>query len=235
MATVQAELANVKSGATSDPAKLSGAVTALKDNPDIKVLEEVYPDTYRAVVALINATATTQEELKQLSAKVDAQGATVVRSREDQFFSNLNGSVKDWETINKSPEFLLWLSERDKYSGLTRRELLLDGYQKLDAVRVAGFFEDFVASQEPDPVTPAPPATPTPAPAPAKSIVPPSVPNRRPIDPAFQAPEIITASEIDRFYKDLQRNRYVGREDEAAKLDMKYSLAVTQGRVDLSR
>ena len=52
-------------------------------------------------------------------------------------FDNL---APDWETLNKDPGFLKWLSEMDPLTGVERKRMLNDAVATFGGQRVASFF-----------------------------------------------------------------------------------------------
>ncbi len=233
LAAVQAELAAVKSGQVTRPDKLASTLAALDNDPKIQHIKETLPDLYDAVALLVtNVETQANAAIEKLSNRVDTQEATVVKTQQERFWDDLDKFNKDWETIQRTPDFAVWIAQTDRYTGVPRRNLLLDASGKFDSGRTIAFFEDYLADQAPTDDTTRPPVPIMPSsPKNTPPIVPKTVGGKKPVDPGTKTTEYINASEVSAFYNDLQRNKYLGREAESDRLQAKYDLATVQGRI----
>ena len=132
-----------KKGEDPDPDKEKLAST--DQSTELKTEDfEGYGDE---MIDLINTVKGLATENKSLKGKVENLTSRQVVSAEDTFYDSMDAAVSDWVTINKTPEFLEWLSEVDPLSGLPRQKLLDGASKGLDATRVTHIFNLFKADQ----------------------------------------------------------------------------------------
>lgn len=164
----------------------------------------------------------------------------VQNSAKRDVVSALNAEVPNWRAVNRAPEFKHWLSLRDIYSGAVRKQMLDVAYQAADAPRVVAFFKGFLAEahQSPAPAADTPPPTQQepPAKAPAIPLETLSAPGRArqasaDVSPGGGAKPIYTRAQISKFYADVRRGAYHGRETEKAALEADIFAAQSEGRV----
>ena len=151
---------------------------------------------------------------KQLE-EVSEQQRRVARQA---FFAELNRDAPQWEKLNTDQDFLDHLSGLDPYTGRPRQELFDDAYEKLDAWRIANFFNNFEQSRQPTPVTP-PPSR-------ADQVVPNASRAGAPPPPAKRN---WTTQDVARFYADVRRGAI--SEDEAARIEQDIFAAQAEGRL----
>lgn len=219
---------------TNTPSTISGVdVSAIKledlTGPELNALKEDYPDIYNAlngIVAKLNEqTVKISQEIKGIKNDQNASIGTV-------FKSDLSRLVPDWQEIKNDPEFSVWLSQTEKFSGRPYYELATLASQETDAARLAGFYNGFKESKK---ISPAPPMDPGPAApalpaAPAAPVIPdPALKNlspprsqNTPTPPAEpknnQSPKI-TKSFIQKFYQDAVKGVFTGRDAEYAAIE----------------
>ena len=109
--------------------------------------ENLNPDDYvgygQEIVDLVsrfNALEARNVELER-GHKTTAQATE--RAAQDRMWDYLDEQVKDWETVNKDPAFLSWLSQPDPLTGVQRQKLLDAALADFDGARVASFFTLF--------------------------------------------------------------------------------------------
>lgn len=154
------------------------------------------------------------ETLKQSVEEVRKTQGALERKR---FFEELGGLSTTWQSLNEDKGFLEWLGELDPYTGAQRQQLFDDAYEKLDAWRVANFFNaysDGMPKQEPPPPKPS-----------LETQVTPKVTGRT---APPQGKKIYTHADVARFYDDLRRGKY--SQDEAAKIEQDIFAAQAEGR-----
>jgi chemotaxis protein histidine kinase CheA len=137
-----------------------------------------------------------------------------------------------WRDVNRDEEFVGWLQYVDPLSGQKRHDMLTEAFSANDASRVGAFFANFLRDVQA--VAPPQPQTSTPAPnGSAPSLEDFAAPGKARTAAAAPAPaeEIITTGDIARFYTDLQKGRWKGREDEAKQYEAKIFAAQNAGRV----
>lgn len=163
------------------------------------------------VSALDTRLAALEQELTGVNDRTEA-------TLEQQFMVTLKGLVPDWETINTDTRWLKWLAEVDPVYGSNRQAALNQAREALDAQRVANVFNAFKAAH---PAKPQDSLANQVAPSGAASP-----PQAGPKD----AP-ILSSKFVERFYNEVAKGRYVGREEEASRIDAEINLAAREGRI----
>lgn len=104
---------------------------------------------------------TLRAENQQLKAQLGRTSERVAETARDRMLVALDREVPDWRNVNTSATFLAWLEDMDVFSGLQRREALLQAYNANDARRVIGIFKAFKREDSAtDPASSAPGRTP---------------------------------------------------------------------------
>ena len=133
----------------------------------------------------------------------------------DAFYDRMDMLFPKWEEMNTDPGFAAWLKQLDPASGHTLAALLKDAENKLDAQRAAMFFVTYERELQKQ-------QAPQPAPRPATVATP------MPVAPQANT---VRRVDIERFYQDLQRGRYRGREADAVAIEQNIMIAQREGRV----
>lgn len=154
--------------------------------------------------------ANLQEQVKQVA----EQNRRVVRQ---QFFEQLGRDAPQWEKLNTNEDFLAYLSGLDPYTGRPRQELFDDAYEKLDAWRIANFFNSFAESRYSEPEPAKPSLADQVVPTANKAVKPP--PSKK----------MWTTAEVARFYDEVRRG--VHSEDAAARIEQDIFAAQSEGRL----
>lgn len=194
-----------------------------KDPVDPKDIENFGADMIEMVKRYAEQTARALEasfgkRIEALEHQVNGVSTRTEQTLEQQFYATLTKLVPDWEQTNKDPRWLAWLADNDPVYGAPRQAALEHAYQIKDAQRVANVFNAFAAAH---PVRPkgsladqvAPNGAATPAPTPA------------------QAKPILTSKFVEKFYNELAKGRYAGREKEAAQIEAEINQAAAEGRI----
>lgn len=157
-------------------------------------------------------------------------------SQKQIFLQQLAVRVPDWEALNTDPDFLAWLTVVDPLSGLQRQVLLDAAAESFDVARVAALFNAYkkeagIGMQ------------PVPQPAPqvtqqdqkksevSAQVAPGKSKASSPAPASDQSRKIWRQAEVTRFYDDVRRGLYRGREAEQARIEAEIDLAVAEGRV----
>lgn len=148
------------------PGEGEGAPAKKEDTPtpEAKVKPEDFEGYGAEMIDLVNLVkdqAKTirgqNEKLNVIGDRQEEIGGRQYESDSDKFYTELAGQVSDWQTINKSKEFVDWLAETDPFTGVARHALLDDAHSRLDLDRVAHFFKTFKGDgQKPGVETPVP-------------------------------------------------------------------------------
>jgi hypothetical protein len=154
-----------------------------------------------------------------------------------QLITNMNKELPDWTQINNRPEFLEWLALPDPYTGVIRHEQLKRVFELNQFPQVLAFFKGFLSEAALDPAAtprdPSAPATPGAQPAEKVPLASLAAPGRAK-SAASNAPAekpVITTDDITKFYADVLRGKYRGREAEQRQYEQELNLAQRDGRV----
>lgn len=186
------------------------------------------------------ARETLAPELASLRGENEQLRSQVQRTGKQGVFAVLDERVPNWRQINVAPEFKRWLSLPDVYSTEVRQRLLDAAVVAADAPRVVAFFTGFLreaAQGQPSQPQPAPlPAEPPPAHRqPPLSLETLAAPGRaRPApgeQPTAVDKPVYTRAQISKFYGDVRRGLYAGREAEKSAIERDIFAAQTEGRV----
>lgn len=117
------------------------------------------------------ARTAVEAELKPIREQHKAQNERTQKDRVNTFWDKLADEVPDYEEVNATDGWKLWLAEEDPATGMQRQELLSMHQQGLRADRIALMFKAYKATQATPPVSPSgragPPAAPQAPNAPA--------------------------------------------------------------------
>lgn len=172
----------------------------------------------RAVQAVEAKFADAEKRIADLSGSVSGATQHAAMTAEQMFFDRLGKLVPDWEQINADQRFLAWLAEADPVYGVPRQAALENARDKLDANRAAAVFNTFTGPRQQAPKTD--PLDKQVSPKGAASAAPTS--NQK---------KLVSSAEITKFYDDVRRGAYRGREQQAAQLEAEFNLALSEGRV----
>ena len=164
--------------------------------------------------AASDAVPSDVNELKSSVEEMRREQQVLARKR---FFGELVELSPQWEQLNEDKAFLGWLGEIDPFSGQQRQSIFDDAYSKLDAWRVANFFNGYSESQkaqEPPPPKPS-----------LDSQITPKVTARTTAPPAKK---VYSTADVARFYDDMRRGRYTN--EEAARIESDIFAAQAEGR-----
>jgi len=161
-----------------------------------------------------SATGVDGDVKKQLEQVTEAQRKVARQA----FFASLNQDAPQWEQLNTDQDFLNYLAGLDPYTGRPRQELFDDAYEKLDAWRIANFFNSFAQSRQPSAES-RPPSR-------ADQVVPSST---RTASPPSPTKRMWTTEGIARFYDDIRRGKVT--EAEAARIESDIFAAQSEGRL----
>lgn len=185
------------------------------------------------------AADTVAPELNSLRQQNQTLEHRLVNASRMTLIQELDRDIPDWRTINRSPRFIQWLRLPDVYSGVIRKQTLDAAYQAASAPRVKAFFEGFIRDEA---VTgnadTDPPAEQPVVPVPRIAAVPLerlAAPGRaKPASGDTPGPAdkpVFTRAQISKFYNDVRRGAYTGRESEKAAQENAIFAAQNDGRV----
>jgi hypothetical protein len=235
LSTTLLEKERLAARGTGDPIKeaVDRKVSDLEEQ--IAYIKEEYPNMFEGISALIDqkVSAGIAEGLKPLATTVASVSAGQVRSDQEKYFESLDNDIGGWREINKSPKFLQWLQEADRYTGASRHELLSRAYNSMNVASTKAFFEDFAkeSGMEITIDTEKPPKMEVHARKSESSfdISPTSTSGR--VDPKPPKGNLVLRADIETFYKDRAMGRFAGTEEDAAKTEARILKAVQEGNV----
>lgn len=162
----------------------------------------------------------------RLAPQVQSIANQQYQTAEQNFWGTLVQLVPDWREVNESPDFQGWLLEHDPLTGHTRQAFLEQAQQNLDAGRVAQFFMTWKGG------------SPQPAPGNRGNGTSPSAlelqvaPGRsRSSSPTAQNQKTYTTADISKFYDDVRKGAYKGRDEEKNRVERDIFSAQQEGRI----
>jgi hypothetical protein len=174
-----------------------------------------------------------EPQVQALTSKVAELELELGKTSIQTIYDRLDQSVPNWRDINQHPRFVQWLKLRDPYSGAIKHQMLSAAFEAADAPRVIAFFKGFLSDEAT--VNPAdPPPQPAPqARQPAMSLDSLAAPGRArtaPTTPAADKPAF-TVADIRKFYDDVRKGYYAGREPDKVAIEHQIFAAQREGRV----
>lgn len=160
--------------------------------------------------------------IEQLEQRITGTSRTVQASAQDVFLSRLESKVPNWQQLDKDPQFLGWLGEVDPVYGVPRQAGLDSAVSALDADRAANVFNAYLRSI-------APPAASSPSKDLERQVAPSS--SSAPSAPASNGPRRFSIAEVEKFYTELRRGMWRGREADAARFEAEINAAIASGNV----
>lgn len=200
----------------------------------IDLTRRVAADAAAGVEARFTAALAAKDaEIAELKQQVGGVEQKAVAVTKEAYFKALSEQVPDWRVVNEDQGFLDWLAAKDPLTGLERQAYLDDALTKLDVARTAALFGAYKATKTPPPQsqegTPQPPRTPQEE---LLRQVQPASSQGTPIAVAEPvAGRVWSNADIERFYQDVTRGAYTGREADMARINADIDLAMQQGRV----
>ena len=139
------------------------------------------------------------------------------RTAKQLFFADLTKLSPNWEQLNTDDKFLNWLADTDPLTGALRQDIFDDAYGKLDAQRVAAFFNSFGGAVSAAPTAP-----------PLQTQVVPQT-SGTPVGTPQPGKKIWYKSEVAKFYDDMRRG--LVKPDEAVRIEGEIFAAQKEGRL----
>jgi hypothetical protein len=188
-----------------------------------KVSQEVAADQARQIAAL---TTTVNELRGTIVPRVEDISNRQAQTADQTFWSQLTDSVPNWRDINENQDFQTWLLETDPLSGMTRQSYLEDAQRNLDVVRVASFFSSWEKASG---TAPAQPSRIAPTSELERQVAPGR--GRNTGTPGAVDQKTYSSQDIAKFFDDVRRGVYRGREEERDTLERDIFAAQAEGRI----
>lgn len=174
--------------------------------------------------------ASLEQTIKSLQTSVVPQVENVIktqaRTTEERFWETLEAAVPNWRDINNNQDFQTWLLEYDPLVGNTRQALLEQAQGSMDVNRVIHFFNTWNNLSHGS----ASKATPNPSKAELEKQVAPGK-GRSSKTPSGSESRTYTPGDIKKFFDDVRKGAYKGREDERNRIERDIFTAQQQGRI----
>ena len=174
-------------------------------------------------------------EIGSLRTQIGETGQKVAKQETNEVFAQLDGTVENWRKVNVDPAFHVWLDQVDPCRGETRKNLMLNAFNRKNAQQVKAFFDKYV--EENATVIPNPTAVPsgqggqTTTTLDLNEYVAPGQPRTGGDVSAPKDKRIWTNVEVGAFYSDVQKGRYKTRPDDKARIEADIIAATTEGRI----
>jgi len=217
------------SGQAETPAEKLITEQDIEDYGDsIDVMRRVFREE---AGALKQENAQLRQMLQQMQAnvvpKVQQLSQRQAVSSEQAFWAELQTAVPDWQDINTSREFQSWLLEVDPLTGVPRQTYLEDAQRNLDARRVVNFFAAWKGQAG------VPNARSTRTAQSASELEKQVAPGRGRSGGNKTAgePKTYTQEDIKRFFTDVQKGKYKGKETERDRIERDIFAAQREGRI----
>jgi len=161
-----------------------------------------------------------ETRLQKLEGDVTGVDARATASLEQTFYATLKKLVPNYEEVNASDAWLVWLGDADPVYGVPRQAALDAAFERLDAPRVANVFKAFEASRPPSPSAGL-----------EAQVAPNGVAPIHSSQQAPSAPQVMSAKFVEKFYNDVAKGRYLGREGEVARIEAEIQTAAAAGLI----
>lgn len=192
------------------------------DDPDIKYLEEEFPDIHRAVAKMLDSKKPKDEKVSERLQSVEQRQ---IEQSKERFFKDLSDAVPDWQEIRDDERFVEWLNEIDELTEAPRYQLAVIAQNNLNGKQLSKFYNRF--KQE---VLKVEPTGKSEKDLEKHTGMPKSKSSKQP-DIKGKESDIVTREDIKKFYKDAASGRYVGDEDAFKRMETKIHRAMQEGRI----
>lgn len=176
-------------------------------------------------------------QVTELKSKLGETRQTVNKVETNEVFAFLDREVADWRKTNVDPAFHEWLDNVDPYSGKTRKNLMIEAFDRKNAQQVKAFFDGFVKENaaivaDPTGLTPSGQGgTESSSTLNLDNYVAPGAGRSGGAADAPRNKRIWKASEISSFYTNVQKGKYKNRPEDKARIEADIVSATREGRV----
>ena len=185
-------------------------------------------EAQRLLQPLLAENTQLKEVVSRLEGTTVQVQQTQQQNREQMFWTRMVELVPNWEGMNSDPGFLAWLAQYDPMIGNTRKFMLDQAQQQLNADRAAAFFKGYASTLPPPPHV-----------DPQRELARQASPNRNAGGggQGYQPPannqtvEIWSSQEVTDFYTDVSRGKYRSNPAEYQRMNEAITNAVAEGRV----
>lgn len=193
----------------------------------IEVMRRV---TREEVAASQRRIAELEHMLKQVQTSVLPRVEQVAQRQavtaEQAFWSELSAAVPAWRDINADQNFHKWLLDTDPLTGLTRQTYLEDAQRNMDVRRVAAFFTSWQGLNGQSTAQPSRSASDSQL---DKQVAPGR--SRGGSAPSSTAPKTYSSKDIAKFFDDVRKGVYRGKEAERDRIERDIFAAQRENRI----
>lgn len=193
----------------------------------IEVMRRV---TREEVAASQRRIAELEHMLKQVQTSVLPRVEQVAQRQavtaEQAFWSELSAVVPAWRDVNADQNFHQWLLDTDPLTGLTRQTYLEDAQRNLDVRRVAAFFTSWQGMNGQSTAQPSRSASDSQL---DKQVAPGR--SRGGASPSTSAPKTYSSKDIAKFFDDVRKGNYRGKEAERDRIERDIFAAQRENRI----
>lgn len=229
-----AQLEQLLSSLSAAPQPSTPAVEKLVTEKDVEEygdsIEVMRRVTREEVAASHRRIAELEHMLKQVQTSVLPRVEQVAQRQavtaEQSFWSELSAVVPAWRDINTDQDFHRWLLDTDPLTGLTRQTYLEDAQRNLDVRRVAAFFTSWQGLNGQSTAQPSRSASDSQLDrqvAPGRS--------RGGSAPTSTAPKTYSSKDIAKFFDDVRKGVYRGKEAERDRIERDIFAAQRENRI----
>lgn len=227
------QMEQLLSSLSTAPATYSGAAEKLVTDKDIEEygdsLEVMRRVTKEEVSAANQRIAELEQMVRQMQAsvipRVEHVAQKQAQSSEQSFWSELSANVPEWRDINADQNFLNWLTEVDPLTGTSRQVYLEDAQRHLDVARVVNFFKTWQGMNGHQVAQP-----PRSAASELDRQVAPGR-SRNGNGPAVQQAKTYSPQDIQKFFDDVRKGVYHGKEAERDRIERDIFSAQRENRI----
>lgn len=197
----------------------------------IDLMRRVSREEYRPVIGKI---AELERAVQQLQSQLVPQVQQVVQqqtmSRDQQFWAGLEQAIPNWRDVNANPDFHTWLLEVDPLFGVQRQSILQQAQSNYDLDRVVKFFRTWMGDSYSDH------GASTGKPKRASQLEKQVAPGRSrsgPTSPTSSDKRTYTPQDIEKFFTDVRKGKFKGREKERDRIERDIFAAQAEGRITI--
>jgi len=192
----------------------------------LDVMRKVSKEEFGNIGSEVNALKAQIAQLSQHTASQTQQLSSAVgQTQEELFWNRLNALVPNWQEINATDGFKAWLVEVDPLSGVSRQAYLDEAQSRLDVDKVAQFFTTWSSLN--GEVS----ARPTTKSSELEMQVSPKKGRSSTSTPSGGSKQTWSQADIAKFYDDIRKGRFKGRDDERSQIERDIFAAQQEGRI----
>ena len=197
-----------------------------EDGDSIDVMRRAAREEVHSANGRIEQLEKTIQQLQGVVPQVQQVQAQQQASSEQAFWAGLTNEVSNWQDINNNADFQSWLLSIDPLTGISRQTYLEDAQKNLDIKRVASFFAAWEKEfGVPETARENRPNT-------NSQLEKQVAPGRgRSGKPASQESKNYSPADIAKFFEDVRKGLFKGRDEERGRMERDIFAAQREGRI----